>query len=252
MKSNGLQLDSFHKISLEELNKVKLRNRQDTKFIFNQNTLPLLLEKIKPFYRILGISGDHTFTYENTYFDTDYFLFYHQHHNEKRKRFKVRFRKYSSTDESFFEIKIKNNKNRTIKKRFLVDEGNGMLGEKEKHLVSEIIGLPPEQLTPKLNVQFSRITLADNSFNERLTIDTNLSVKNGVSSKIFDQLVISEIKQKKYNPKSDFIQILRNLKIPEMRFSKYCMGMLHVHEKIKYNRFKPKVLWINKILTQEK
>jgi hypothetical protein len=106
----------------------------------------------------LGISGDHTFTYENTYFDTDYFLFYHQHHNEKRKRFKVRFRKYSSTDESFFEIKIKNNKNRTIKKRFLVDEGNGMLGEKEKHLVSEIIGLPPEQLTPKLNVQFSRIT----------------------------------------------------------------------------------------------
>ena len=71
MKSNGLQLDSFHKISLEELNKVKLRNRQDTKFIFNQNTLPLLLEKIKPFYRILRISGDHTFTYENTYFDTD-------------------------------------------------------------------------------------------------------------------------------------------------------------------------------------
>jgi hypothetical protein len=60
----------------------------------------------------------------------------------------------------------------------------------------------------------------------------------------------AEIKQKKYNPKSDFIQILRNHKIPEMRFSKYCMGMLHVNKKIKYNRFKPKLLQINKILTQ--
>jgi len=43
---------------------------------------------------------------------------------------------------------------------------------------------------------------------------------------------------------------LRSLKIPEMRFSKYCMGMLHVNKGIKYNRFKPKLLQINKILTQ--
>ena len=116
--------------------------------------------------------------------------------------------------------------------------------------MSEIIGLPPNQITPKLNVQFSRITLTDNSFNERLTIDTNISANNGSSSKIFNQLVISEIKQIKYDPKSDFIQILRNLKIQEMRFSKYCMGMLHVNKEIKYNRFKPKLLRINKILTQ--
>ena len=132
----------------------------------------------------------------------------------------------------------------------MVGEMNEVLGEKEKNLVSEIIGLPPNQLSPMLNIQFTRITLADHSFSERLTIDTNLFVKNGTGSKIFDQLVISEIKQKKYNPKSDFIQILRNLKIPEMRFSKYCMGMLHVNKRIKYNRFKPKLLQINKILTQ--
>ncbi|HIA24148.1 MAG TPA: hypothetical protein EYN76_07175 [Candidatus Marinimicrobia bacterium] len=116
--------------------------------------------------------------------------------------------------------------------------------------MSRIIGLPPDQLTSKLELKFSRITLTDNNFNERLTIDTNLSAKNGISSKIFDQLVISEIKQKKYDTKSDFIQILRDLKIQEMRFSKYCMGILHVNKEIKYNRFKPKLLQINKILTQ--
>jgi len=243
-------LDELQTVSLSELDKVKLLDRQDTKFVFNQIQLPLLLEKIKPFYRILEIKKSPVFTYDNTYFDTDNFLFYNQHHNENRERFKVRLRKYNINSKSFFEIKIKNNKNRTVKKRLLVNGMNNYLGEQEKDMVSKIIGLPPNQLAPILNVQFSRMTLTDNSFNERLTIDNNLSVKNGTGSKIFDQLVISEIKQKKYNPKSDFIQILRNLKIPEMKFSKYCMGMLHVNKGIKYNRFKPKLLQINKILTQ--
>ena len=243
-------LNDFQKVSLDELDKVKLLDRQDTKFVFNQIHLPLILDKIKPFYRILEINNERVFTYDNTYFDTDDFLFYNQHHNGNKKRFKIRSRKYSSSNQSFFEIKIKNNKDRTVKKRLPIDGINKYLGEQEKDLVSEIIGLPPNQITPKLNVQFSRITLTDNSFNERLTIDTNISAKNGFGSKIFNQLVISEIKQKKYDPKSDFIQILRNLKIQEMRFSKYCMGMLHVNKEIKYNRFKPKLLRINKILTQ--
>jgi hypothetical protein len=242
-------LKDHQTLSLSDLEKVKLLDRQDTKFVFNQVQLPLILDKIKPFYRILEINNDLLFTYENTYFDTDDFLFYNQHHNEKRERYKVRFRKYSSNSNTFFEIKIKNNKNRTVKKRLMVDEMNGCLGGREIELVSNIIGLQPNKLTTKLNIQFSRITLADNSFNERLTIDTNLSAKNGSSSKIFDKLVISEIKQKKYNPKSQYIQILRDLRIPEMRFSKYCMGMLHVNKEIKYNRFKPKLLQINKILT---
>ena len=243
-------LNDLQTISLDDLDKVKLLDRKDTKFVFNQDQLPSILEKVKPYYRILEINNSLLFNYDNIYFDTHDFLFYNQHHNEHRQRFKVRLRKYSNNNKSYFEIKIKNNKNRTVKKRMLVDEMNKCLGEQEKNLVFKIIGLPANQLSPILNIQFSRITLTDNNFSERLTIDTNLSVQNGTSSKIFDQLAISEIKQKKYNPKSDFVQILRNLKIPEMRFSKYCMGMLHVNKEIKYNRFKPKLLQINKILTQ--
>ncbi|MBQ34384.1 MAG: hypothetical protein CMG32_06035 [Candidatus Marinimicrobia bacterium] len=250
MIMDNLKLSEFNSISLKDLDKVQLLNRKDTKFVFSQNKLLQLLDRLKPLYRILEIEGKRTFVYDNTYFDTDEFFFYTQHHNECRKRFKVRYRKYCETKEQYFEIKVKDNKNRTIKNRLKINDGNGHFGEEEKRLISETTGLSPQHLIPKLDMQFSRITLADNSFNERLTIDTNLSVKNGISRKIFDQLVISEIKQKKYNPKSDFIQILRNIKIPEMRFSKYCMGMLHVNRGIKYNRFKPKLLQINKILTQ--
>ena len=247
---DNLKLSEFNSISLKDLDKVQLLNRKDTKFVFSQNKLLQLLDRLKPFYWILEIEGKRTFIYDNTYFDTDEFFFYTQHHNECRKRFKVRHRKYCETNDQYFEIKIKDNKNRTIKKRLKINNGNGHFGEEEKRLISETIGLSPQHLNPKLNMQFSRITLADKSFSERLTIDTNLSVLNGTGSKMFDQLVISEIKQKKYNPKSNFIRILRNLKLPEMRFSKYCMGMLHVNRGIKYNRFKPKLLQINKILTQ--
>ena len=245
-----LNLLSFNSISLKGLDKVRLLNRKDTKFVFSQDSLLLFLDKLKPFYQVLEINGLRTFSYENTYFDTDEFLFYIQHHNESRKRFKVRHRKYCEANEQYFEIKVKDNKNRTIKKRLRINEMNGCLGEEERHLVSEIIGLPSNQYTPKLNIEFLRITLTDNNFNERLTIDTDLSVLNGTTSKIFDQLVISEIKQKKYNPKSAFIQILRDLNIQEMRFSKYCMGVLHLNDNVKYNRFKPRLLRINKILTQ--
>ena len=251
MRSEDSKLTEFNFLSLDELNKIQLLNRKDTKFVFNQGDLPEILDKIKSSYHILKINDDFRFTYKNTYFDTDDLLFYNQHHNEKRNRFKVRFRNYSATNDCYFEIKTKNNKYRTVKIRRKVLDGNEKLGENEIQLISETINLSPENLMPKLNVNFSRITLACNNLNERLTIDTNLSVKNGVSSKIFDQLVISEIKQSRYNPKSKFIQVLHELKIPEIRFSKYCMGMLHVNKKIKYNRFKSKLMQINKILNQE-
>lgn len=243
-------LNHFKTVSLDDLDRVRLLDRKDTKFVFNQIDLPHILEKLKPFYRILEINNDRVYTYDTTYFDTDNFLFYVQHHNGSRNRFKVRFRKYSSNKKSYFEIKIKNNKNRTVKKRLKVDEMNKHLGNQEMDLVSKITGLSPSQLTPKLDLEFSRITLTDKNFNERLTIDANLSAKNGTSNKIFNQLIISEIKQNKYNPKSDFIRILRNLKIQEMRFSKYCMGLLHVNNNLKYNRFKPRLIQINKILAQ--
>ena len=243
-------LNHFQTVSLDDLDRVRLLDRKDTKFVFNQIHLPLILEKLKPFYKILEINNDRVYTYDTTYFDTDDFRFYVQHHNGSRNRFKVRFRRYSSDKKSFLEIKIKNNKDRTVKKRLKVDEINEYLGGLEGDMVSKITGLSPSQLTPKLDLEFSRITLTDNNFNERLTIDANLSAKNGTSNKLFDQLIISEIKQNKYNPKSDFIRILRNLKIQEIRFSKYCMGLLHVNNNLKHNRFKPRLIQINKILAQ--
>ena len=112
-----LNLLGFNSISLKDLDKVRLLNRKDTKFVFSKANLLLFLDKLKPFYQILEINGLRTFAYENTYFDTDEFLFYIQHHNESRKRFKVRHRKYCETNEQYFEIKIKDKSYKNFNKR---------------------------------------------------------------------------------------------------------------------------------------
>jgi len=242
-------LPDFVPIQLNDLDRVQLLNRKDTKFIFLEINLPAILERIHPHYHILEIDGNYSFEYDNEYFDTDNLLLYNQHHNEKRKRYKVRFRRYSPTNKQYFEIKIKTNKNRTAKKRIEVDEVPARLKGKFGSMVEDLLQLSPNEFSPKINIHFSRITLADINFQERLTIDTNLSVKNGVSSKIFNDLVITEIKQSKYNPRSEFMKVLREMRIPEMRFSKYCMGILHVYKDVKYNRFKPKLQQLNKLTT---
>ena len=248
MNFSSDKLSKFRTIQLEEMNLVKLLNRKDTKFIFHSSKVDYLLERLSSTYKLLQVDGINTFTYQNTYFDTEDNLFYNQHHNEKRNRYKVRFRQYSGTDDCYFEIKTKNNKNRTIKKRLKVEENTEELGDNEARMVEDVINISSQLLSPKLKVNFTRLTFVDKHHKERLTIDTNLSVKNGVKSKLFEQLIIAEIKQIKYKVNSEFIQIIRDMKIPELRFSKYCMGMLHVNDDIKYNRFKPKLLYINKLL----
>ena len=248
MKFHSDKLSKFKTIQLKDMDLVKLLNRKDTKFVFHDSKIDYLLERLSFTYNLLQVNDINIFTYQNTYFDTEDNLFYYQHHNENRNRFKVRFRQYSGTDDCYFEIKTKNNKNRTIKKRLKVETNTENLGGNERMMIEDVINIPPQLLSPKLKVNFTRLTFVDKHHKERLTIDTSLLVKNGVTSKLFDQLTIAEIKQNKYKANSEFIQIMRDMKIPEMRFSKYCMGMLHVNNDIKYNRFKPKLLYINKLL----
>jgi len=251
LKINSDKLSKFKTIQLKDMNLVKLLNRKDTKFVFHYSKLDYLLERLSSTYKLLQVNDINTFTYQNIYFDTKDNLFFNQHHNEKRDRYKVRFRQYSGTDDCYFEIKTKNNKNRTIKHRLKVEKNTENLGDNEARMIKDVINISSQLLSPKLKVNFNRLTFVDIDHKERLTIDTNISVKNGVKSKLFDQLIIAEIKQNKYKANSAFIQILRDMKIPEMRFSKYCMGMLHVNKDLKYNRFKPKLMQINKILQPE-
>ena len=90
-----------------------------------------------------------------------------------------------------------------------------------------------------LSKAFSRIILETN--------DINLSFENEKESGDLRDIVIAEVKQERISRKSDFIRIAKEMSILPMRLSKYCISTIHLNPEIKQNRFKKKLLFINKL-----
>ena len=61
-----------------------------------------------------------------------------------------------------------------------------------------------------------------------------------------DYLVIVEVKQDGTLP-SKFKDFLRDARVKKKGLSKYCLGMLLTEEHLKYNRFKDKIRYVNKL-----
>jgi hypothetical protein len=237
----------FEPISLAQMDGVKLMDRTDTKFVFKFEKLPGFLEQIMNYYSVLEVANARVSRYNTLYFDTDDFQLYLQHQNGKLNRHKIRFRRYVESGLNFFEIKFKNNKGRTIKDRIKRDDTEFKIDVKEKCFISEKTSLDPDSLKPKLWVNYSRITLVNKSSRERLTLDTNLNFKNDIADRKFNDLVIAEVKQERYSP-SPFIRLMREHHIKDGFISKYCFGVISLHESIKKNNFKPKLLCLNKLI----
>ena len=110
-------IKDFEPITLDEMDGVKLMSRTDTKFAFSSSKLPQLLSSMLPFYRILNINNKLIHNYKSLYYDTSENKFYLDHHNNRVNRNKIRFREYVDSGLVFLEIKTKNNKRKTIRKR---------------------------------------------------------------------------------------------------------------------------------------
>jgi hypothetical protein len=237
---------SFSHIKLAEMDNVKLMSRSDTKFAFKFSKLPELLNQMMPFYKVLEINGKFIHDYKSLYFDTDDRKFYLDHHNGRVNRNKVRFREYVGSDLTFLEIKRKNNKGKTIKKRMKVDSINDNLSVKQKEYIYSIIG-SNIILNSKQWINFSRITFVHKVHKERLTIDINLNFKEKDRRGDLNQIAIGEVKQERMSRLSDFMRIAKELHILPIRISKYCMSTLELNPELKQNRFKEKTLFLTKL-----
>ncbi len=237
---------AFSTISLDQMDGVKLMSRTDTKFAFSVHKLSYLLKKLEPFYSVLVINNQTIHDYKSLYYDTDERKFFIDHHNQRVNRNKIRFREYVGSDLSFLEIKLKNNKKKTIKKRMKVDSIVDTLSEKHKRYINKIIGVDID-VSAKQWINFSRITLVHKVKKERLTIDVNLVFKSKNISGDLKDIVIAEVKQERMSRSSDFMRIAKEMSILPIRLSKYCMTTLQIEPGIKANRFKEKILFINKL-----
>ncbi len=241
-------LEGFNPITLSEMDGVQLMNRTDTKFVVPRAILNSVLPLLHPKYKVLEIKGNRLSNYKTLYYDTPVYKFYLDHHNQRGNRFKVRIRNYVESNLYFLEIKNKF-KGRTDKKRIVVKDFEEELKAPSKEFINEVIG-DDIKLESKLWNSFSRITLVNQAEKERLTLDLNLSFEWEGNVQVFDHVVIAELKQENVNRASQFYRLMKENGVRENRFSKYCMGVIKQNSDVKSNRFKQKVLMLDKLMSE--
>ena len=238
-------------ISLDEMQAVRLMNRIDSKFVTTVDNIRLLLEAMEHTHRIQEIDGMHNMPYSTTYYDTPSADMYYQHHRGKKTRQKVRTRIYEgSMTVPFLEIKHKNNKGRTKKKRVLMEENTDINGYAS--FLQENSYYEAEGLEPRIRNHFYRITLVNNELTERITIDTGLefhNLKTGITREL-GNIGIIEWKRDGRASGSTFGKLLRTLRIRQGSFSKYVIGMALTDPSLPQGRLKPRLRHYNKFLPQ--
>lgn len=236
----------FEPIGLEEMDKVQLMNRIDTKFVFTNEKLHELLPILTKDYYILKIGDNLIARYESLYYDNE-LVNYKDHHRGRLNRYKIRYRTYVDSKITFLEVKHKV-KGRTDKRRILVDKIPLKLSDEHYDFI-KTVNPDFSHLEPSLMNRFNRITLVSKKFDERLTLDFDLSFEWKDEIKLIENIVIAELKQGKSNRTSPFYKIMKDNYIRPLKISKYCVGIIDMYgkENVKYNRFKKKLLKLTKL-----
>lgn len=249
-------LQELAPVTLEEMDGVKLMNRIDSKYLTDEATLlSILKEAASAGYRVLVAEGERISPYDSVYFDTDGLRMFSDHHNRRLHRQKVRTRAYLLSGDAFLEIKKKNNRGRTKKKRTgipMADLPDFRSDPAACRYLDEHSAIGSVELRPALETLFERITLVNPAMTERLTIDTRLNFKNirtGKEASLRDAVII-ELKQDG-RASSQMKQILLRHRVKPVRVSKYCIAITLTDPSAKSNRFKMKVRMIEKTINHK-
>lgn len=244
---------SMRLITLDEMRGVKLMNRIDTKYVLGYDEAFTLLERSAlAGYRVQHIDGLRAVGYDTLYYDTAERDMYLMHHNRVLTRQKVRTRTYEASGVTFLEIKDKSNRGRTKKQRVEIDRAHFdrfTMDAKAGDFFASRSAFRAEDISPAIATHFRRITLVNEALTERITIDLDLrytDVRSGCSASI-EGMAILELKQDGLS-RSVMKELLRDMRIPPLKVSKYCLATVLTVAGIKHNRFKMKLRDIEKRL----
>lgn len=238
-------LYKFETISLDELNnKAAMLERLDNKYILIADAIKPALEKFSKHFDVLDIGGKRAFIYATKYYDDKELRGYYDHLQGRRKRCKVRVREYVDAGFSYLEVKLKDKRKVTVKKRLKVHDtanplnnrGLEFIEENYRDIYAEDFS---KTLHPVIAMQYERITLVAKQGGERMTIDTNLHFKtNSMARQVQPDMFIIETKSARGNGIAD--KILRGLHLhPTKSCSKYCIGMASTGAVARQNKFLP-------------
>lgn len=241
-------LSGFAGISLEEVQKASLMRRRDRKHVFGFQHVPALLNEVAKHYRVLEIDGKRIHYYQTLYYDTKGLDMYHMHHSGRVNRHKIRFRKYGSSADLYFEVKKKDSRGITVKNRMQTNGSKAAILSREEEFLSAYTPYDDVEMEPVLENSFKRITMVNQDQSERITMDYDLWFQNriGQGEMELPGITIVEIKYGNHLAGSLFRGALRRAHIVPTRFSKYCIGMAMLNPELKQNMFKERVRMVDK------
>lgn len=241
----GLE-QGFDPISLATLNaRAEMLERLDNKYVVRRDVLRSATAELAKHFDILDIGGRRAFTYETCYFDNQDRRSYFDHHQGRRRRVKVRVRKYLDAALCFVEVKLKDKRGVTVKRRLpYAPEKFGRLDDEALSFVHQAYHdqygrLFPYELQRVIDMRYVRMTLVAKAGGERMTIDSRLRFYDlSAYHAIDDDHFILETKSARGNGIAD--RLLRALhQHPTRHCSKYCAAVALLDRGTRHNRFLP-------------
>ena len=244
-------LSRFTPLGLDALNdKAAMLVRLDNKYIVPEAQILPALAAFADHFDVLEIDGRRAFTYATRYYDDTSRRAYFDHHQGRRKRCKVRVRHYLDARFSYLEVKLKDARDVTVKRRLPVpylSEGldgraRAFVDTCHQDLYGEALDL---SLEPVVAMQYQRITLVAKAGGERMTVDTDLTFGTDRGMPVVSPgMFILETKSARGYGVAD--AILRRLQLrATASVSKYCVAMVALGDVSRRNRFLPALRRLN-------
>lgn len=238
----------FEPIGLAQLDDAALMDRVDVKYVMSVAQLVAALRRVCADYRALEVNGLRLNTYRNLYFDTATFGLFHDYVNRRADRYKVRSREYVESRASYFEVKRKTRKLRTLKSRVPTAEPATHVTPDLGAWLRGVSGLDGASLEPKLWNTFTRLTLVSKDHGERVTLDVDLTFFTDDASIQLAGVAVVEVKLASMRTRSSFAAELRAMGIQPHAFSKYAVGVALLHAGVKANALKPTLARVDKLM----
>jgi VTC domain len=235
----------FAPIGLDALNrKAAMLERIDNKYVVPAAVLAAALTDLADRFDVLEIDGRRAFTYDTCYFDDPERRSYYDHHQGRRRRMKVRVRRYCDAGLCFVEVKLKDRRGATVKRRmpYPLDQYGTLDRRAMEHVETswrDLYGDAFERpLEPVLSMRYRRVTLVAHEGGERLTIDSEIAFLSPSGERRTDPgCFVVETKSANGNGIADVV-FRRLHQHPTNACSKYCVGMSVTGAVSRFNRFR--------------
>ncbi|MCP3936194.1 MAG: polyphosphate polymerase domain-containing protein [Actinomycetia bacterium] len=236
-------------IDLNTLNTLAyLQTRTDRKYLLTIDEAEELVDRFSGSCAALEIERTRSFRYETTYFDTPDYMFHKATAYRRPLRYKLRVRRYLDTDLNMFEIKAKDRRNRTDKRRTEIASPVQPLTDPAVRSLLSVHrpDAPTADLVASLTTRFRRATLVgrdasafdpttDTEADFRVTIDSDVHFDSADGRTIDFGRVVLESKSSTKACTVD--RWLWSRGIRETPISKYCTPMAAFHPNLPSNHW---------------